>query len=172
VPLVRRKVQHVLTQAGKDPESHNGKRLRNVLETWPRDELFQTDEAQLLATAMGVLHLYDRPRVKLFARRDPFDRFISVLLFVPRDRYDSGVRARAGDILARGVPGSGVGLLSELFRRAAGPRSLHPRRHARRPRRSRFGRRRSRHRRDRPHLGRSLRGRRPRRVRPAASPSF
>jgi glutamate dehydrogenase len=105
VPLVRRKVQHVLTQAGKDPESHSGKRLRNVLETWPRDELFQSNEDELLATALGVLHLYDRPRVKLFARRDPFDRFISVLMFVPRDRYDSGVRARAGDILAQAFRG-------------------------------------------------------------------
>ena len=100
VPLVRRKVAHVLSSAGKDPNSHNGKRLRNILETWPRDELFQSDEAQLLSTALGVLHLYDRPRVKIFARRDPFDRFISVLMFVPRDRYDSGVRARAGQILA------------------------------------------------------------------------
>ena len=105
VPLIRRKVAHVLDRAGKDPDSHNGKRLRNILETWPRDELFQTDEAQLLATAMGVLHLYDRPRVKLFARRDPFDRFISVLMFVPRDRYDSGVRARAGAILAEAFRG-------------------------------------------------------------------
>lgn len=105
VPLIRRKVQHVLTQAGKDPDSHNGKRLRNILETWPRDELFQTEEAQLLATALGVLHLYDRPRVKLFTRRDPFDRFISVLMFVPRDRYDSGVRARAGQILAQAFRG-------------------------------------------------------------------
>ncbi|WP_454713611.1 NAD-glutamate dehydrogenase [Caulobacter segnis] len=105
VPLVRRKVQHVLTQAGKDPDSHNGKRLRNVLETWPRDELFQSNEDELLTTALGVLHLYDRPRVKLFARRDPFDRFISVLLFVPRDRYDSGVRARAGQILAEAFRG-------------------------------------------------------------------
>ncbi|USQ95840.1 NAD-glutamate dehydrogenase [Caulobacter sp. RL271] len=105
VPLVRRKVVHILERAGKDPNSHNGKRLRNILETWPRDELFQTDEGQLLATALGVLHLYDRPRVKLFTRRDPFDRFISVLLFVPRDRYDSGVRARAGDILAQAFRG-------------------------------------------------------------------
>ncbi|MBO9545245.1 MAG: NAD-glutamate dehydrogenase [Caulobacter sp.] len=105
VPLVRRKVQHVLTQAGKDPDSHNGKRLRNVLETWPRDELFQSSEDELLTTALGVLHLYDRPRVKLFARRDPFDRFISVLMFVPRDRYDSGVRARAGQILAEAFRG-------------------------------------------------------------------
>jgi glutamate dehydrogenase len=100
VPLIRRKVAHVLASAGKDPDSHNGKRLRNILETWPRDELFQTDEDQLLSMALGVLHLYDRPRVKLFTRRDPFDRFISALLFVPRERYDSGVRERAGNLLA------------------------------------------------------------------------
>jgi glutamate dehydrogenase len=100
VPLIRRKVAHVLASAGKDPDSHNGKRLRNILETWPRDELFQTDEDQLLSMALGVLHLYDRPRVKLFTRRDPFDRFISALLFVPRERYDSGVRERAGKLLS------------------------------------------------------------------------
>ncbi|WP_425997040.1 NAD-glutamate dehydrogenase [Caulobacter sp. DWR1-3-2b1] len=100
VPLIRRKVAHVLDSAGKDPDSHNGKRLRNILETWPRDELFQTEEDQLLNMALGVLHLYDRPRVKLFTRRDPFDRFISALLFVPRERYDSGVRERAGKLLA------------------------------------------------------------------------
>ncbi len=100
VPLIRRKVAHVLDSASKDPDSHNDKRLRNILETWPRDELFQTDEEVLLAMALGVLHLYDRPRVKLFTRRDPFDRFISALLFVPRERYDSGVRERAGKLLA------------------------------------------------------------------------
>jgi glutamate dehydrogenase len=105
VPVIRRKVEHVLKEAGKDPDSHNGKRLRNILETWPRDELFQTPEAELLSMALGVLHLYDRPRVRLFARRDPFDRFISVLMFVPRERYDSGVRERAGGILADAFQG-------------------------------------------------------------------
>jgi glutamate dehydrogenase len=83
---------------------------------------------------MGVLHLYDRPRVRLFARRDPFDRFISVLMFVPRERYDSGVRERAGNILADAFGAGSVGLLSELLRRAAGPRALHAGRHARRTR--------------------------------------
>lgn len=105
VPLIRRKVEHVLGQAGKDPDSHNGKRLRNILETWPRDELFQIEESDLLAMALGVLHLYDRPRVRLFTRRDPFDRFISALLFVPRERYDSGVRQRAGDLLSQAFDG-------------------------------------------------------------------
>ncbi|MEJ2816563.1 NAD-glutamate dehydrogenase [Caulobacter sp. CCG-8] len=105
VPVIRRKVKHVLKEAGKDPEGHSGKRLRNILETWPRDELFQISEDELLSMAMGVLHLYDRPRVRLFARNDPFDRFISVLMFVPRERYDSGVRERAGKILADAYEG-------------------------------------------------------------------
>ena len=105
VPVIRRKVEHVLSEAGKDPEGHSGKRLRNILETWPRDELFQISEDELLSMAMGVLHLYDRPRVRLFARKDPFDRFVSVLMFVPRERYDSGVRERAGKILADAYQG-------------------------------------------------------------------
>ena len=100
VPLIRRKVGNVVERSGVSSGGHNDKRLRNILETWPRDELFQTPEDELLVLALGVLHLYDRPRVRLFARRDPFDRFISVLLFVPRERYDSGVRERAGRILA------------------------------------------------------------------------
>ena len=105
VPMIRRKVANVAERAGVSAGGHNDKRLRNILETWPRDELFQTPEDELLVLALGVMHLYDRPRVRLFARRDPFDRFISVLLFVPRERYDSGVREKAGRILAEAFKG-------------------------------------------------------------------
>ncbi len=105
VPLIRRKVAGVLKSAGVSAGGHSEKRLRNILETWPRDELFQTSETELQDLALGVLHLFDRPRVRVFARRDPFDRFVSVLLFVPRDRYDSGVRERAGRILAEAFNG-------------------------------------------------------------------
>jgi glutamate dehydrogenase len=105
VPLIRRKVANVLRRAGAAPGSHNEKRLKNIVENHPRDELFQTDEDQLLAIAQGILHLYDRPRVRVFERRDPFDRFASVLLYVPRDRYDSEVRRRAGEILATAYGG-------------------------------------------------------------------
>ena len=101
VPLIRRKIVHVLERAGKIPGGHNEKRLRNVLETYPRDELFQMSEADLLRNALGIVHLYDRPRVRLFERRDPFDRFISILLFLPRDRYDVGLERKAGQILAK-----------------------------------------------------------------------
>jgi glutamate dehydrogenase len=106
VPLIRRRVAQVVARAGHAPDSHNGKRLRHILETWPRDELFQTGTALLLDMARGVLHLFDRPRVRLFARRDPFDRFFSVLLYVPRDRYDTDMRARAGEILAAAYGGT------------------------------------------------------------------
>jgi glutamate dehydrogenase len=101
VPLVRRKVANALARAAKAPGSHNAKRLRNILENYPRDELFQITEDELLGAALGILHLYDRPRIRIFTRQDPFDRFISVLAFIPRERFDASVRERIGGILAR-----------------------------------------------------------------------
>ena len=100
IPLIRAKTQAVLERAGQTPSAHSAKRLRNIVEGYPRDELFQMSADELYDVAMGLLHLLDRPRVRIFARTDPFDRFVSVLLFTPRDRYDTGVRQRAGDILA------------------------------------------------------------------------
>ncbi|MFC3071227.1 NAD-glutamate dehydrogenase, partial [Phenylobacterium soli] len=100
VPLLREKLAKVFDRAKVAPGSHNEKRLKNILENHPRDELFQVTEDELLDQALGILHLYDRPRVGLFERRDPFDRFASVLLFLPRDRYTSDLEARAGRILA------------------------------------------------------------------------
>ncbi|HEY0052188.1 MAG TPA: NAD-glutamate dehydrogenase, partial [Caulobacteraceae bacterium] len=85
VPLIRRKVANALIRAGKTPGGHNEKRLKGILENYPRDELFQMSEDELLETALGILHLYDRPRVRMFTRKDPFDRFVSVLLYVPRE---------------------------------------------------------------------------------------
>ncbi|WP_406852523.1 NAD-glutamate dehydrogenase [Brevundimonas sp. BH3] len=100
VPLIRRKVANALARADKAEGSHNYKRLKNILENYPRDELFQISEDELLDTALGILHLYDRPRIRLFSRRDPFDRFVSVLAFIPRERFDASLRARIGQILA------------------------------------------------------------------------
>ena len=105
VPLIREKVARVMARAGAAPGSYNEKRLRNIVENHPRDELFQIAEDELLAQAMGILHLQDRPRVKVFERTDPFDRFASILLFVPRDRYDSDLRKRAGELLAAAYGG-------------------------------------------------------------------
>jgi glutamate dehydrogenase len=105
VPLIREKVANALQRAGTAPGSHNEKRLRNIVENYPRDELFQMTEDELLNQALGILHLYDRPRVRVFERRDPFERFASILLFLPRDHYDSDLAARAGKILASAYRG-------------------------------------------------------------------
>ncbi|MEO7026691.1 MAG: NAD-glutamate dehydrogenase [Caulobacteraceae bacterium] len=104
-PLLRRKLAKVMTAAGFGKGGHNGMRLDNILETYPRDELFQISVGDLLANALDTLHLFDRPRVKLFARADPFDRFASVLVYVPRERYDDRVRERAGQVLAQAYGG-------------------------------------------------------------------
>src|SRR5215469_3830052 len=100
IPYLRRKVDAVLNRAGFDPDGHSGKALVNVLETYPRDELFQIDVGMLYGFALAILQLDERPRVRVLPRRDRFDRFVSVFVFVPRDRYDSEVRKEIGDYLA------------------------------------------------------------------------
>ncbi|ESQ80933.1 NAD-glutamate dehydrogenase [Asticcacaulis sp. YBE204] len=108
VPLIRRKCEHVLSEAkriGFNNGGYSEKRLKNILETYPRDELFQMTDADLLRITRGILHISDRPRVKLFVRQDPFDRFISVLLYMPRESYHVSVQDRAGAILAEGYGG-------------------------------------------------------------------
>ncbi len=100
IPYLRRKVDNIIRRAGFDPSSHSGKALVNVLETYPRDELFQIDEETLYQFALAILQLDQRPRVRVLPRRDRFDRFVSVLVYVPRDRYDSRIRVAIGDYLA------------------------------------------------------------------------
>ena len=100
IPYLRRKVDHIVSRAGFDPSSHSGKALVNVLEHYPRDELFQIDEETLYQFALAILQLDERPRVRVLPRRDRFDRFVSILVYIPRERYDSEIRARIGDYLA------------------------------------------------------------------------
>jgi glutamate dehydrogenase len=105
IPYLRRKVDAIVARAGFDREGHSGKALVNVLENYPRDELFQIDEDTLLQFALTVLQLVERPRVRVLPRRDRFDRFVSLLVYVPRDRFDSGVRKRISDYLADAFQG-------------------------------------------------------------------
>ena len=106
IPYLRRKVDHIISRAGFDPSSHSGKALVNVLEHYPRDELFQVDEETLYQFAMAILQLDERPRVRVLPRRDRFDRFVSVLVYIPRERYNSEIRAKIGDYLAATYNGS------------------------------------------------------------------
>ncbi len=101
IPLLRRKVEAIIDRAGYDPSSHDGKALLNILETHPRDELFQADEDTLFATATAVLQLQERQRVRLFVRPDAAGRFVSCLVYAPRETYDSDLRKRFASILQR-----------------------------------------------------------------------
>jgi glutamate dehydrogenase len=105
IPYLRRKIDSVIRRAGFDPSSHSGKALVNVLETYPRDELFQLDDDTLYQFALAVLQLDERPRVRVLPRRDRFDRFVSVLVFIPRDRYGGQTRAAIGAYLADAFKG-------------------------------------------------------------------
>jgi len=105
VPLIRRKISEVMRRANLNPAGHAGKALMNALDSYPRDELFQIDEEQLFEFATTIAALTDRPRVRVLSRIDRFDNFVSTLVFVPRDHYDSDVRARIGDYLKAAYDG-------------------------------------------------------------------
>ncbi|SFB79522.1 NAD-glutamate dehydrogenase [Streptomyces aidingensis] len=108
VPVVRRKVAEVLAAAGFSPDSHSGRDLLQILETYPRDELFQTPVAALRSIAMAVLHLQERRRLRLFLRQDDWGRYYSALVYLPRDRYTTTVRLRLIDILREELRGTSV----------------------------------------------------------------
>ena len=99
VPLLRNRVEQVLRRAGLDPNSHDGKALLAILDSYPRDELFQIDPETLYAHAVGILQLQERRRVALFSRRDPVGRFASCLVFAPRERFDVALSERFAHIL-------------------------------------------------------------------------
>jgi glutamate dehydrogenase len=94
IPLLRRKVEQVVAHFGLAPQSHDAKAVVNVLETYPRDELFQASVAELIRTVRAVVNLYERRTVRLLLRDDPFGRFRSCMVYVPRDRYTTDVRRR------------------------------------------------------------------------------
>jgi glutamate dehydrogenase len=108
IPIVRRKARYVLDRAGFPPVSHNEKDLIEILETYPRDELFQISKEELFEISMGILHLQERQHIRLFVRRDTYGRFFSCLVFVPRERYNTEIRRRMQDILQGALGGANV----------------------------------------------------------------
>ena len=103
IPLIRRKVQTVLQQSGFRPRGHSAKSLANILDTLPRGELFQASAEELLSMAISILHLQERPRVRLLVRRDPYARFMSILVYLPRERFNTEVRTRIQNLLQRAL---------------------------------------------------------------------
>ena len=106
IPVLRRKVANIMTRAGMAPGSHAAKTLANVLTNYPRDELFQTGEDELLDTALGVLRLGERQRFRLFVRRDAFGRFVVCQIYVPRENYTTELRQKWQAMLMQAFNGS------------------------------------------------------------------
>jgi len=105
IPLLRLKVQRTMARSGLSPDSHDGKALLHILDTFPRDELFQIREDELYDIAIAILNLQERQRIALFVRRDPLERFVTCLVYVPRDRYDTQLRLRFAAILEKAYAG-------------------------------------------------------------------
>ncbi|MGZ7038726.1 MAG: NAD-glutamate dehydrogenase domain-containing protein, partial [Thermoanaerobaculia bacterium] len=105
IPMLRLKAKRVIERAGLEPHSHNGKALVDILETFPRDEMFQITDDDLFEIARGILLLQERQRVALFTRKDVFERFVSAYVYVPRDRYTLDFRDRAKAILEEAFEG-------------------------------------------------------------------
>ncbi|KQX65644.1 NAD-glutamate dehydrogenase [Angustibacter sp. Root456] len=108
IPVIDTKVQELLRRTGFAMESHSGKDLLEILETYPRDELFQIGVDDLYAITTSVLHLQERRRTRLFLRRDDYGRFMSCLVYLPRDRYTTHMRLRMEEILREAFHGETV----------------------------------------------------------------
>jgi glutamate dehydrogenase len=108
IPLLREKAKDVLQRLGVDPHSHAGKALIDTLETYPRDELFHTPTEELASMAEQVMQTRGRRQLRTFVRRDTFGRYVSVLIFLPRDRYNTSIRERFSEILKETYGGDTV----------------------------------------------------------------
>jgi glutamate dehydrogenase len=108
IPVLRRKLNEMLAAFGFAADGHDGKDLAEFMESYPREELFQTTVAQLIPVAEGVLRLREHTQARLFLRKDVYGRYMSCLLYLPRDRYTTRVRLRTQQILRQALDGAGV----------------------------------------------------------------
>jgi glutamate dehydrogenase len=108
VPLLRQKAREVLRRSGYDENSHGGKAITDVLESYPRDELFQARLDDLAVTVDRAAHLKERRQVRLFVRRDEYGRYLACLVYLPRDRYTTAVRNKMEEILLHRLGGETI----------------------------------------------------------------
>lgn len=114
IPMIRQKMASVLNRAGFPKGGYSGKELASALESFPRDELFQISEDELFETCMGIVSLAVQRRVRLFARKDKFERFISCILFIPRERFSTGLRKKIQIVLEQAFNGDVVNYYTQV----------------------------------------------------------
>ncbi len=129
-PLLRGKVEAIAARAGLPPGGHSAKALHHILETYPRDDLFQISDDDLYDTALGILALGERQRLRLFVCRDPFDRFVSCLVYVPREAYSTDLRIKFQRILVDGLRRQRRRVRRAAQRSGPGAHPLHRAHHA------------------------------------------
>lgn len=105
VPFIRHKVNQVVAESGFGVNSHNYRALMHILEKYPRDELFQLDTKTLKNYALSIMALQEQPKVALYVREDPFKRYISCLVYVPREKYETDLRINIQHILEKELEG-------------------------------------------------------------------
>ena len=108
IPLLCEKMRDIMRRVGFDPRSHAGKALMDTLENYPRDELFHTSAEELALTLEAVMFARERRQPRIFARLDTYGRYVSVLVYLPRDRYNTSVRERFAQILKEQLNGENV----------------------------------------------------------------
>ncbi|MBP6298835.1 MAG: NAD-glutamate dehydrogenase [Arenimonas sp.] len=108
IPVVRQTYEKVMQASGLSVDGHSGKALRQILETMPREELLQATPDQLLQTSVSILSLQERFRPKLFIRKDSYGRFYSILIYLPKDRFNTEIRSRIEDMLMTALQGDRI----------------------------------------------------------------
>ncbi len=114
IPLVRQRNEYVADRSELPKDGHSAKALRHILETLPRDELFQSNRDELYGTVMSVLSLQERIRPRLFLRRDRYGRFFSALVYIPRDRHNTVARKRIETMLMQALNGQRIDTTTQV----------------------------------------------------------
>ena len=119
IPFVRGKVAAVRGTSRFASGGHSDKTLRNILETYPRDELIEIDAADLQRIAYGIVTLYEHQRSRVFLRNDRWNRYVSALVYIPRDRFDTTVRLRIMEMLKTTLQAGSVDFFIDIDTRLA-----------------------------------------------------
>ncbi|WP_043648854.1 NAD-glutamate dehydrogenase [Nocardia thailandica] len=108
IPVINTRVRAAIEAAGFDLDSFSGQAMLEVIESFPRTELFSGDLATMRRTAVAVLGVGLRRQVRLFLRSDSYGRFVACMVYLPRDRYTTAVRLEMQDILVRELGGTDI----------------------------------------------------------------